>query len=409
MPKVGRVAGKPFKRGAVYWARINGVRQSLGTACRPEAQAFVDKLNHESFLVRRLDANPKRSWKQAVVKRREEMEGMDDWENQRRYLRFWDPFLGDIEDLNEITREMVDKIILAERAERAENPPEKRKGLIPGKPCPGNTTANKYVKTVQTILNQAEKKWQWAGVRAAKLRFYPEPTGRKVALTGKEVIARTEKLPAHSRDMARLAAATMWRRANIAGLRWEWIDFGRQQAFIPGTEMKNGEDFCVPLNAYAMAILKRRAIDPERHPEYVFYYNGRAGKTRIKQVVTKAWRDHMAQFGTQKVLLHTMRHSGASWLVGRGVNEASIAWLGGWKLPNHLGAMKRYLHAHVDKLRPITALLDEELTSGALELEKERASRLGIITQAVPQLCLRDSANDTVLTQRADERVAEQA
>jgi integrase len=404
MPKSKRVAGKPFKRGTVYWSRINGVRTSLGTSNGAEALAYVDKLNHEGFLVGKLDVAPKRSWQEAVVQRKAEMEGLADWENQRRYLLFWDKFLGKVDDLNKITRDMIHKIMLAERGERAENTPEKRKGLMPGKPCSGNSTANKYVKAVQTILNQAEKEWQWQGVRAAKLMFYPEPTGRKVALTGKEVRKRIEKLPPHSRDIALYAAATMQRRANITGLRWEWIDFEHNQLFIPGEFMKNGEDFCVPLNAMAMAILKRRALDVKRHPELVFHWRGE----RIKQVVTRTWREVQREHGTEKVLLHTMRHSGASWLVGRGVNEATIAWLGGWKLPTHLGAMKRYLHAHVDKLRPVAALLDEELVQGAAELSAERQQRLGVVTQ-VAQPCDQRAVNDTVLSQRAVERIAKAA
>lgn len=379
MPHIRRVAGRPFRRGKVYWARINGVRESLGTDCPIKAQAYVDKLNHEDFLVGRMNATPKRSWQDAVAKRKKEMEGMDDWSNQRRYLLFWDQFLRNVDDLNTITRDMIDQIILAERGDRADNPPEKRKGLVPGKPTPGNSTANKYVKAVQTILNQAEKEWQWAGIRAAKLRFYPEPTGRKVALSAKEVIARTENLPAHSREIARFAAATMWRRENITGLRWKWIDFGRALVFIPGTEMKNGEDFCVPLNDYAMSMLKFRAIHTDRHPEFVFHWRG----DRIKQVVTAKWREVQAQHGDQKVLMHTMRHTGASWLVGRGVNEASIAWLGGWKLPSHLGAMKRYLHANVDKLRAVTAMLNEELVQGAAELAAERQQQKGAVNDTV--------------------------
>ena len=346
------VAGKPFLRGKMCYARINGVRESLGTADRAAAQAYCDKLNAEGFLATKLRVAPKRSWQEAVVQRGKEMEGMADWYNQQRYLRFWHPHLSKVDDLNDITREMIDKIMHAERG---------AKGLVPGKKCPGNTTANKYVKAVQTILNQAEREWQWAGLRAAKLRFYPEPNGRKVALAAKEVLRRVENLPAHSRDMALYAVATMHRRANITGLMWEWIDFQRAQLFIPGQYMKNREDCCVPLNDTAMAVIKRRAIDTCRHPVYVFHWRGE----RIKQVVTRRWREEQAKYGSQKVLLHTMRHTASSWLVGRGVNEATIAWLGGWKLPSTFGAMARYLHAHVEKLRPFARMIDEELAEGA--------------------------------------------
>jgi hypothetical protein len=49
----------------------------------------------------------------------------------------------------------------------------------------------------------------------------------------------------------------------------------------------------------------RRAIDTCRHPVYVFHWRGE----RIKQVVTRRWREEQAKHGSQKVLLHTMRHT----------------------------------------------------------------------------------------------------
>lgn len=367
MPITTKVAGKPFQRGDVYYARINGVRTSLGTSDAAAAQAYCDKLNAEGFISNGLGVAPKRSWQEAVVRRSEELRGLASEQLQLEYLKFWHPFLGGVDDLNKITREMIDQVIVRERS---------TKGLMPGVKASGNTTANKYVKAVQTTLNNAEKEWQWAGVRAPKLRLYPEPDGRKVALTPMQVWQAIAELPDHSRDIALYACATMHRRGNITGLRWEWIDFQRETLFIPGQHMKNRTDFVVPLNATAMAIIKCRAIHTDRHPEFVFHYRG--GK--IKQVVTKTWRDtmHGALGEQQKVVLHTMRHSASSWLVQRGINLATVAWLGGWSLPNELGAMKRYLHANVERLRPFSEMLDQELVDGRRLFDAAR--------QAVPVL-----------------------
>ena len=378
MPRIKKIAGKPYKRGDMCYARLNGVRRSLGTVDLAAAQAYCDKLNLEGFTSAGLGVAPKRSWQEAVVMRMREVSGSTTAEDQQRYLKFWHPYLGNVEDINTITQEQIEEIILRERAD-----------VVPGKKVSGNTTANKYVKAVQTILNHAARDWGWK-TTAPKLRLYPEPNGRKLALTAEQVWRGIERLPEHSRDIALYACATMHRRGNITGLRWEWIDMERQILTIPGADadtgdrlVKNGEDIVIPLNDTAMSVLKRRATASDRHPTLVFHWRGE----KIHQVVTKRWRREWAATmgGKTKVLLHTMRHSAASWLVQRGINEATIAWLGGWALPTQLGAMKRYLHAQVERLRPFSKMLDEELMVGKSVYEAEKEAISGHVVPKLSQ------------------------
>ena len=75
-----------------------------------------------------------------------------------------------MKDLHEITRDMIAGII------------EKRREVDLSDPASSNTTANKYVRVVQTILNAAERKWR-LGNRAPTLKTYQEGLPRDACPT----------------------------------------------------------------------------------------------------------------------------------------------------------------------------------------------------------------------------------
>jgi integrase len=65
------------------------------------------------------------------------------------------------------------------------------------------------------------------------------------------------------------------RRSNGLGLRWEWINWEQRAVVIPASEHKTGNtnspvDLKVNIPAPALAILKRRYEDADRHPTFVF-------------------------------------------------------------------------------------------------------------------------------------------
>lgn len=355
----------PFKRaGSEYWwIRIGGVRKSSGTTDHEEAKALEAKQKHDRWIGQYMGVKPKRSWKEAVVQRTKEVSAsMASWSDEKQRLLWWDAHLRHVKDLNEITREMISGII-----------EKNRPGVTLSGPSSANTTANKYLRAVSTILNAAERKWAW-GNRAPILKTYEEPPARDVCPTPLDVLRLAGTLPGHLADMAIYAAMTMHRRANVTGLEWSMIDWEKAAVRIAGKQTKTGKPIYVPLNATAMAVLKRRREAADRHPVYVFHYRG----SKIFHVVTKAWRNGRKEAGfTENITLHTMRHCGNSWLAQRGVPAEIRARLGGWSVRG-AKIMDGYTHLYIDNLRPYVAMLDEEVDAARQVLDAEKFAEAAV-------------------------------
>lgn len=332
----------------LWWCRIKGLRESTGTEDLEQAVAAVSKKRHDHWLGEYMGVKPKRTWQEAVEMRfREVAASMRSWNDEKQRLLWWDNHLRSVKDLNEITRDMIAGII------------EKHRTVDLSGPASCNSTANKYVRVVQTILNAAERKWGW-GNRAPVLKTYQEGLPRDACPTPAEVQRLCEKLPAHSADMAAYSAMTLHRRGNVTGLKWSMIDWEKRAVQIAGRFTKTGKPIYVPLNSVALGILKRRHAAKDRHPEYVFHYRG----NKIFQVLTKTWRDARDAVDMPTVTFHTMRHCGNSWLAQLGVSAEMRARLGGWSVRG-LGAMDNYTHLYIEDLRSTAEKLAEQWQAAA--------------------------------------------
>lgn len=320
-----------YLRGRQWRTRIKGKRYPTSTRVLADAVEFVAKKRNDLWTAKKMGVKAPRSWREACQRREDESsESMKSWSDEAQRLAWWWPHLKHIKDLNEITREMVAEIIESGKL-RCPDPSRIRNGsgfvrVDKSGPASCNTTANKYVRVVQTILNKAEREWSW--------------------------------MPAHTADMMVYGAMTMHRGANVTDLAWSMIDWEKRAVQIAGRLTKTGKPIYVPLNPVAMAILKRRyeAVDKDgkssRHPVYVFTWRGK----KIAQVVTKAFRQARAKAGMGDVCFHTMRHCGQTWLAEEGVTPEMRARLGGWTVRG-MAAMDDYPHLNIEPLRPIAEIL----------------------------------------------------
>lgn len=332
----------PRKReGSRYWEiTIAGVRRSSRTEDFAAAKAIEDAGNLEAWKQRHLGAKPKRSWQDAVVRWAKERASKKSLGNDLEYFKWWHPFIGHIEDLNLITRELIDEIV------------QKHRPVDIVKAVPGNTTANKYVSAVSGVLSAAEREWSW-GNTAPRLRFYDEPPSNDVCPTPEQVRALIAELPIHSADIALFAVSSMYRRANITGLTWAMVSFDMEAVKVPGVLTKTGQPIYTPLNQTAMQVLRERRASPGKDARLVFHYKGEP----VHDVTTAAWHKARVRAGIQEnVTLHTMRHCANSWLAQRGVPKEIRAQLGGWSLGKQ--AIDGYTHLFIDHLRPFVAMLD---------------------------------------------------
>src|SRR5688572_6305648 len=102
-------------------------------------------------------------------------------------------------ELNEINRELIEKIGEAKRAEATA------------------ATANRYLALIRSILRKASLEWEWIE-RVPKIRLYSEPKRRIEWLTPQEVKTLLRELPEHQRDIVLFALVTGLRQANITNL-----------------------------------------------------------------------------------------------------------------------------------------------------------------------------------------------
>jgi integrase len=149
------------------------------------------------------------------------------------------------------------------------------------------------------------------------------------------------------RDLYSVAALTGLRRGELINLRWEDVDLERQSIMIRSHgefRTKGGRKRMVPMHQEVLAVLARRLSS--QCGEYVFHA---AGRRLNPSVVSIRFKRYLRRAGLDERLhLHSLRHTFASWLVQ---NEASLYQV--QKLLGHssIRVTERYSHLVPENLR----------------------------------------------------------
>ena len=170
----------------------------------------------------------------------------------------------------------------------------------------------------------------------------------KVASTGKadffsddELQAIWSKLDAHWVDPLKFISLTGLRKAELINLRWENVDLTQRKEQITiesydDWETKTGNSRIIPLNAEAVAIVKRWK---GKHPTYVFtsLKNKVIHPDKIYQALKKA----LAKLNLEGDV-HKLRHTFASKLAMSGVELVTIK-----EILGHSDLKTTQIYAHV--------------------------------------------------------------
>jgi integrase len=337
------------KRGNVYWCDlgvpgVKRVRVSTGTTDRKQAREFHDQLRGKLWREKKLGEKPQHTWDEAVQRWRQERGGKKDMAGDELKFDFFQPHFGG-KLLSDITSDLVQDVV------------EKHKGSC------AETTRNRYFALVRAIMRRAWMRWKW--IDASQVPFIPQydgtKNGRRRYLEPEELRRLFQQLPEHLRDIAMLAVSTGLRMSNVIGMQWSWVNLGTRTLTIPGALMKNGEDFAIPLNDMAAAVIERQV---GKHADHVFVYRGRP----VTAASNSAWYSALKRAGLVDVRFHDLRRTFASILIQSGASDRELQELGGWKSPSML---KRYAQLRVKHLAPAAGLIDRVLTSdrifGAVE------------------------------------------
>ena len=195
------------------------------------------------------------------------------------------------------------------------------------------STANRYLALIRSILRRAHEVWQWID-RRPRIILFPERTKRVRWLTPDQVRALLANLPEHQRQLVVFALATGLRQANILRLQWHQVDLRRRLLWIPADQAKGRQAIRIPLAEAALGVLQRQA---GRHKLWVFTYRGKP----IRWANTRAWRDALLRSGIEDFRWHDLRHTWASWHAQAGTPLYVLQELGGWQSE---AMVRRYAH-----------------------------------------------------------------
>lgn len=304
------------------------VRQTAGTTDRKEAQELEAKLKHEAWRVAKLGDKPKRTFGEAALRYLREQAGKADYETKVRHIKYWRGVFG-VRALDAITRDEI----LAALPERAS-----QKGcdkvLTP-------STRNRYLATIRAMMNDAAGDWEWID-RAPKLATAKEPDGRIRWITREEARRLLAAIDLDwMRDVTAFGFATGLRQSNIIELEWSQVDLQARRAWIHPDQAKARKPIGVPLNAEAVAVVRRQI---GLHEQYVFPCDGVAPWYWD----TKRWHAACKRAGVERFRFHDVRHTWASWHVQGGTPLNRLMELGGWA---SYEMVLRYAHLAPDHLK----------------------------------------------------------
>lgn len=342
-----------YQRGRIFY--VSGLRISTGTDNREEAEAFAAKIKHDKWLQTRMGVKPARPWHQAAFKWLEEKAGKVSIQDDIERLKWLNDYLGTVSDISSITREQVDAIM------------QMRKGVSTSTATSQNCTANRYVSLIAGILNAAERQWSW-GNRAPRLRYYKVRTDVGRALTVEEWKRLQQELPEPLRSTATFSLSTGMRAAKVFGLMWTQVNMSARTLSFTGTTNKIGNS--IPMNATAMGVLKEIRSQAIVHQTNVFTYAGKPIKYYGKEV----WRAALDRAGVPRIRFHDLRGTFISWLAQSGVPREIRMRLAGHKLAD---SHDRYVHLHLEHLRPYCEIVDTLLTQSSGQSESKTLAKVG--------------------------------
>lgn len=297
-------------RGGIWHIdkRIGGRRlcESTGEHDLGKAEVYLAKRIEETRKALIYGERPVRSFRSAATRYLREHQHQRSIDDYALHLKQLDPFIGDL-DIQSVHIGTLGRFIEARRAAGI-----KTKSI------------NLALAVVRRILNVAASEWMdetgltWLE-RPPKIKLLPVTDARKpYPLSWDEQTRLFRELPDHLARMALFKVNTGCREQEVCGLRWEWeIDVPELDTsvfLIPAERVKNGEERLVILNSVARSVVESQR---DRHPEYVFTYDGR----RQKKMNNSAWRKARKRAGLPQVRVHDLKHT-----FGRRLRAAGVSF-----------------------------------------------------------------------------------
>lgn len=221
------------------------IRRSTGTQSREAAEELRDKLRFESWRTSRLGETPKRLWDEAALRWLREKSDKKSIQDDISRLRMLSQLRGIF--LHHIDSDLIMSIV--------EKMPY------------GNSTKNRYLALIRSILKAASTKWKWLDTMP-HIELYKETAGRVRWLRPDEAQRLIDSArPTYFADLIVFSLNTGLRQANVLHLKWSQIDLDRKVAWYYPDETKAGQALGVALNETAIGVIKAQQ---GKHPVFCF-------------------------------------------------------------------------------------------------------------------------------------------
>lgn len=155
-------------------------------------------------------------------------------------------------------------------------------------------------------------------------------------------------------DFVELGLATGMRSGEMLRLEWERVDFGARLIYFRVRDQKGRVPGSIPLNDWALEVLRRRLAFRRKYCERSPWVFCRANGARVKSV-KKAFARAADDAGLKDISPHVLRHTFAAWLVQAGVPLRTVC-----DLMRHKDIKTTMIYAHLapENTREAVGVLD---------------------------------------------------
>lgn len=351
-----RQEGSPFWYISYTGPQGGRVRESSGTAVFAEAKALEASRRSESFRLRKFGEVPKYTFDEVLARYLED--------NSAKKSHQRDLFSG-----AQLTKHFAGKTIAEIQPADLADYKKLRKVSA--------ATIAKEILLGSAAVNYVNHHLGWnipnpftkraPKVRLDEPRWLRPDEARRLLKACEKGRWKKGDLPPLVLDFVELGLATGMRNGEMLNLEWRRVDFTHRLIYFGKDDQKAGVPGSIPLNEWAVGVLRRRQAFRQRNcarSPWVFCNASGSRTGSLKQSFRRA--AVKAKLG---ITPHALRHTFASWLVQQGVPLRTVAELCRHK---DIRTTMRYAHLAPETAKAAIGLLvDPRAKSGLNEAKTQ--------------------------------------
>jgi integrase len=333
-----------FKRAGVYWCciRHNGgkIQKSLETSDRKLAQAIEAKIRTEiiegSYFEKLIGRN--KTFKDMMERFMAIHAPKVAVCTQKAYSSHLKNLVSFFDDTKLVN--ISPKIISEYKVVRNDE------GAAPA-------SVNRELSMLSKAFNLAVREWEWLKDNpVSRVPKDKENNERDRWLTVEEEKRFFDNCPERLSEIVIFALNTGLRQGELLSLQWSRVNFIRKTILIQIT--KSGKPRTIPLNRFALELLKKKFEEKVRSIQDIVFVN-KVGKKMCPSKLRKDFNKVLIKAEIENFKFHDLRHTFATRLAQKGIDIYTIA-----KLLGHVDIKmtQRYAHHCPESLRSGVEILE---------------------------------------------------